>query len=107
MNPIEKQVEIINNLAAVMQQSADADCETLVCRFEVEAEDEAVDQAFSFVKNGKTVSAFLDDPDWVVTDWVLDLYKEMKSHTGGNWTAFTLTIGGDGKASTRFEYPED
>ena len=34
------------------------------------------------------------------------LHSMMKSHTGGEWTSFTLTLNKDGKAHTKFHYPE-
>lgn len=107
MNPIDKQVEILNKLVAVMVRSPETDYDTLTCRFDISIEDDFVGQKFFYVKNGKEVSALLDDPDWEVMDWVFDLHKEMKAHTGGEWTAFTLAIGEDGKAKTKFEYPEE
>jgi hypothetical protein len=105
LSSTEKQIEILNKLARIMIISA-ADCDSRTCIFEVDIENESVGQEFYFVKNGKKFSALLDDPDWVVMDLVFDLHKEMKSHTGGDWTEFTLTIGEDGKAKTTFKYRE-
>jgi hypothetical protein len=31
----------------------------------------------------------------------------MKAHTGGEWTSFTLTLDANGKAHTKFHYPDD
>jgi hypothetical protein len=107
LNPIDKQVEILNKLAGVMMRSPDTDYESLTCRFEVSIKDESVGQEFSFKKDGEQISGLLDDPDWAVMDWVFDLHNEMNAHTGGDWIAFTLTIDGDGKATTKFEYPEE
>lgn len=107
LNPIDKQVEILNKLTSIMMQSADADYSSLSCRFDIDIEGESVGQEFSFRKNNETISALLDDPDWEIMDYVFDLHKEMKAHTGGEWTAFTLTIGENGKAKTNFEYPEE
>lgn len=107
LNPIDKQVEILNKLAGVMMRSPETGYDSLTCRFEVSIEDGSVGQEFSYTKGGKKISSLLDDPDWEVMDWVFNLHKEMKAHTGGNWTAFILTIGEDGKATTKFEYPEE
>lgn len=107
LNPIDKQVAILNKLASVMMKSPDTDYDTLICRFEVSIEDDSVGQEFSYTKDDKKISGLLDDPDWEVMDWVFDLHKEMKAHTGGEWTAFTLSIDKDGKATTKFEYPEE
>lgn len=106
MNPIDKQVEILNKLISMMMRSPETDYDTLTCRFELSIEDDSVSQEFTYMKNGKSVSALLDDPDWEAMNWVFRLHKEMKAHTGGEWTAFTLTLEEDGKAKTNFEYPE-
>jgi hypothetical protein len=105
LRPIDKQIEILNELARIILQSA-ANYDCLACRFDVDVKSESVGQEFSFVRDGKTISALLNDPNWAVMNLVFDLHKEMKAHTGGEWIAFTLTIGEDGKAKTHFEYPE-
>jgi len=87
-----------------MLQSGEDECESLTCRFELDEECISLDEDFSYVKNGESVSVALSDPDWLSMDWVIELHKLMKSHTGGTWYAFTISIGKDGKAKTEFEY---
>jgi hypothetical protein len=107
MNSINIQVDILGKLASLLMQSPKTDYESLSCRFEVSIEDETVETSFSYTRDGKIISSFIDDPDFEIMDWVFSLHEAMMQHTGGNWTAFTLTIGKDGQAKTKFEYPND
>lgn len=106
MSCIEKQVGILNELSGLIHQSAGLNYDSASCKFEINIEDESVGQEFLFTKGDQEVSALLEDPEWIIMDLVFDLYKEMKAHTGGEWISFTLTIGEDGKATTKFEYTE-
>ncbi|MFT6774209.1 MAG: hypothetical protein ACJA1L_001921 [Paracoccaceae bacterium] len=38
---------------------------------------------------------------------MIELHALMKAHTGGDWNAFTITLDKDGKATVKFEYPEE
>lgn len=38
---------------------------------------------------------------------VMELHALMKAHTDGSWNAFTITLDQDGKATVKFEHPEE
>ncbi|MDO6763757.1 hypothetical protein [Agarivorans sp. 1_MG-2023] len=104
MNTLDKQLDILNQLSSIIHQSAAAGYESATCSFSIDGE--SVEEKFSFIKEGKKVSALLDDPSWLVMDLVIDLNKEMKESTGGEWKCFILTLDENGKAKTHFEYPK-
>lgn len=107
MNPIDKQVEILNKLTQLMHDSTNGVYEEMQCNFEYEPYDGgwSVGSRFSFVRQGTTVSELLDDPDDTASDLVHELHEVMKKHTGGDWKSFVLSVDPTGKAHTKFAYP--
>ena len=91
--------------------SAEDGYSTVSCRFDYSTSPDgsmSVGAEFSYTIKGQEKSVALVYPERKkLGDLVPKLYKEMKAHTGGEWTAFTLSIGEDGKATTKFEYPEE
>ncbi|PIE44172.1 MAG: hypothetical protein CSA45_06780 [Gammaproteobacteria bacterium] len=110
-NPIESQANILDQLCSLIHISAEDGYKEASCRFDRSVSDDgsvSVGQEFSYIdRDNQKKSGLLEDPDWAVMDLVLDLYKEMNAHTGGDWTAFVLTMTEDGKARINFEYPGD
>lgn len=104
MNNIENQVEILHKLSQIMLQSAEKKCDQIICRFDVDIENESVGQEFSFQIGGDKISSLLDDPEWIITDLILDLHRSIKAHTRGDWVAFTITIDKESDVKTHFEY---
>lgn len=103
---IEQQVEVLNALTQIMHDSACGQYEEMRCEFEYEIYDGgwSVGSKYSFVRDGLSVSEFLDDPEDRASGLVHELHELMKSHTGGDWKKFVLSIEPDGKASTKFTY---
>jgi hypothetical protein len=103
---IEQQVEVLNALTLIMHDSACGQYEEMRCEFEYEIYDGgwSVGSKYSFVRDGLSVSEFLDDSEDRVSGLVHKLHELMRSHTGGNWKKFVLSIGPDGKAITKFTY---
>jgi hypothetical protein len=108
MNPIESQTQILDQLCHIMHISAEEGYSTLRCRFDYSASPDgssSVGAQFCYVIDGKEKSTALVYPERKkLGELVSNLHKEMQAHTGGNWTAFTLAIGEDGKAKANFEY---
>jgi hypothetical protein len=103
---IEQQVEVLNALTQIMHDSACGQYEEMCCEFEYEVYDGgwSVGSKYSFVRNGLFVSEFLDDPEDRASGFVHKLHELMKSHTGGDWKKFVLSIDVSGKANTKFIY---
>ncbi|MGH8383469.1 hypothetical protein [Pseudomonas sp.] len=103
---IEQQVEALNALTQIMHDSACGQYEEMRCEFEYEDYDGgwSVSSKYSFVRNGLSVSDLLDDPEDRASDFVHELHRLMKSHTGGDWKKFVLSIDPSGKANTKFIY---
>lgn len=110
MNPIEQQQKVISELCKLVHASAANGYTEAACRFRYFKEDdgsESVDCEFWYFMGGKRVSAHLAyDREVRPIRLVPRLHEMMRMHTGGNWTAFTLTIDENGKAKAHFEYPE-
>lgn len=108
MNSLLRQQEILNELANILYNSFDGNYETLKCDYEFLKDYNTISTSLSFEKND-TESSF-EAPHGVASK-NLDLTEElrllMKEHTGGEWTSFTLTLDADGKATTKFTYPEN
>jgi hypothetical protein len=105
---MEKQFEILNQLAIIISDEANRDYDSVTYEGKINVEEGWLDSGFSFVRHGKKKSVALsEEGEDLLFGLVFDLHKEMNAHTGGNWKAFTLTIGEDGKAKTKFEYPEE
>ncbi|MGZ0102154.1 hypothetical protein [Achromobacter sp. KK8] len=103
---IEKQVEILNSLVQIMHESAKGAYEEIRCEFDHEVYDEgwSVGSKYSFIRDGSFFSEYLDDPEDRVSSLVHELHELMKSHTGGDWKKFVLTLAVGGKANTKFTY---
>jgi Protein of unknown function, DUF600 len=107
MNPFERQTEILNYLVQIMHDEADGDYEKLTCRFEINLEEEWSETKFVFQRNGLEVSKGISEKyTWDIHNALEELHIAMREHTGGEWTSFTLTLDKDGKAHTKFHYPE-
>lgn len=105
---MQKQFEILNQLANIISGEANRDFDSVTYEGKINVDEGWLDSGFSFVRNGQRHSVALSESgEDMLFSLVFDLHREMKSHTGGEWTAFTLTIGEDGKANTKFEYPEE
>jgi hypothetical protein len=111
INPIEGQRQILDKLCLIVKRSCPISFQSARCRFLYEKFDDgsiSVEQEFYFTDNNKEQSEFLNrDLRRSVMDLVKDLHAKMKSHTGGDWFAFTTTLNTDGKAKINFEYSAD
>ena len=112
MNPIEEQRLVIDQLYHLMVESTEAGFDTALCRFEYHVGEDgsrAVDTTFEYELNGSKFSKHLNhrqSKEERPIRLVPKLHQIMKSHTGGDWNAFTLTIDSNGLVKTKFEYPD-
>jgi len=102
---IDQQVEALNQIVQIMHDSAGGPYEGLRCEFDYETYDGgwSVGSAYSFIRDGVSVGARLDDPHRA-SDLVGELHRLMLEHTGGDWREFILSVDADGRAHTKFEY---
>lgn len=104
---MEKQIEILNQLTNIISDEANKDYDSVTYKGIINVEEGWLDSGFSFIRNGQKVSTALSEKgEDNIFALVFRLHQEMKTHTGGEWMAFTLTIAEDGKVKTHFEYPE-
>lgn len=111
MSPIEYQTEILDKLSRIMHMSAEAGYSKLSCRFDYSVSPDgssSVGAQFFYVLDGKERSAALVYPERKkLGDLVPELHREMKGHTGGSWTGFTLVVDEKGTVKAYFEYPDE
>lgn len=110
MPPIEQQKEIIIKLANVIHRSAEEGYEEASCTFKYFVADDgskAVEEIFYYILGCAMKRVHLVyDHQHRSSLLVPKLHDLMKSHTGGSWTEFTLTLDSSGRATTKFKYPE-
>lgn len=102
---MERQFEILDELAQILFGEACEKYDYILCKFEVDGA--SVGTYFEYGANGKKVNkAVSDSSSLEFLDLILELHKDMKNHTGGDWSEFTLTIDENGQAKTKFKYPD-
>lgn len=110
-NPIEEQRLLIDQLYRIVRGSCPANINSAKCRFDYDHGhadgSTSIGTAFSFIKNDEEYYPALDrNLRHPVKEIVPQLHSRMKTHTGGDWSAFTLFINEDGTVTTKFEYPD-
>lgn len=108
MTFLEKQGHLLEQLANMLYNSFDGDFDILKAEYEVLSAFGTISTSLSYVKDGK--EQYFEAPLGVASqnlDLCSDLRVLMKAHTGGEWTSFTLTLDANGKAHTKFHYPDD
>lgn len=110
MNPIESQRQLIDKLYHLIRESITCEYDIVTCRFDYPRFDDgssSIGAKLLYMCNGEEKSGVLRYPDRQILGSVIpELHAQMKAHTGGDWSAFTLTIKEDGRVTTKFEYPE-
>jgi len=106
-NPIEEQRQIIDMLYRLILVVAPEKFSSAACRFEYDHGftdgSSSVGSQLTFFNGDEKKYAVLKGDE--AFDLVPKLHAEMKSHTGGDWDAFTLFINEDGTVTSKFEYP--
>ncbi len=107
MNIIEVQTEILTKLSQIIHDESDSLYQEASCQFTYMPDYDVVKLYFEFRKNNQSVNRGISSEN---TERACDLAEElrdiMKSHTGGEWTSFTLTLDAVGQAKSKFQYPE-
>lgn len=106
-NPIDVQTDILSKISEYLYDSAPSKFEEATCTFEYDCEDDgswSVGSKFSYTDNGIIVSDYLNDEGDKLTDLVAKLHEVMHSHTGGKWSAFTISVKNGGPANVKFKY---
>lgn len=101
---IEKS-NILEKLANILFNSVDQKYEKLHCNYK--SIHGTISTSISYETNSERVS--IEAPVGVASknlELCLELRELMKNHTGGEWDSFTLTLDADGKAHTKFHYPD-
>lgn len=107
MNPFDRQTEILNALAQNLHSDADCNYETATYEFTYSPEYKTIKSYFEFYRNNEKINrGESDEFSWNNYLLAKELREAMKAHTGGEWISFTLTLDKEGKAHTKFHYPE-
>ena len=107
MDPLSYQTELLEKFAQIVHDEAGQEYEKIVCDFEYNANEGWSESEYRFWKNGIEVRKGISvENSCRSADLLADLHAAMKAHTGGDWKSFTLTLGSDGRAQTKFHYPE-
>jgi hypothetical protein len=108
MDPLSKQTEIMEKIAQILHDEADYRYERVVGEFDFGGGYEgSAAVTIHILKEGKNLNPGISDKNiFEVNDLAVELRSSMKAHTGGEWISFTLTLDADGKAHTKFHYPE-
>lgn len=110
MSPIEEQKAIISKLANLLHNSVADEYDEVSCDFRYQV---ASDGSYSVIEkascgmSGEQQSIYLaENSSARPLKLIPELHRLMVAHTGGGWTEFTLTLDKEGKATTKFRYPE-
>ena len=107
MYSIERQTEILNQLAQVIHDDADEGYNFALGEFEYLPDYKTISNYFLFKKDSVEINRpFSDAAVTKNLDLCEELRSLMKEHTGGEWMSFTLTLDADGEAKAKFHYPE-
>ena len=104
------QTKLLNSIANFLYNEVDDSYDSLSCEFTIfgEGATKTASSSIAIFRAGHEESrGFSDMALLEVTDVVVELHTLMKAHTGGEWTSFTLTLDANGKAHTKFHYPDD
>lgn len=101
-----RQSEIMHEVAQIVFMASKGDFDELVLEVEVDVEGGSVGSRCWQTVNGKVefLSLWDVDPKAEMENLSYELFDEIKNHTGGELTKYTVTIDKDGAAKARFEY---
>ena len=106
MNKIIQQQALLDEIAQILHNEADDGYEKVSCKFEWIPDYATINLSFHFMISEESIRRHISTANDIrVFDLAEELRAVMKSHTGGEWTSFTLTLDKNGKAHTKFEYP--
>ncbi len=103
---IQRQTEILNALTQSMHDSATTDYVELIAKYKYKSYEEgfSVRANLSLIFNDHLESILYKEYNTDISLLIEELHNLMQTHTGGNWTSFTLTLTAEGRATTKFNY---
>ena len=106
MDILSKQTEILESLCQNLHNDADTNYEYASYTFTYLPDFDTLESYFEFQRDGEKFNTATKNAS---ENYFLakELRQLMKAHTGGEWTSFTLTLDANGKAHTKFHYPDD
>ena len=101
-----RQTEILNEFAQMAFDASKGDFDELILVVKSVVEDGVSSAECRQITDGEVESLSLYDVEGGDNMGPLceELHEELKKHTGGELEMFTITIGGDGTAKTKFQY---
>jgi hypothetical protein len=108
MNPLYKQTEIMEKIAQILHEEADYKYEKVTGNFNFSGGYRgSAAITIHITREGKDLNPGISDNNiFEANNLAVELRAAMKAHTDGEWDSFTLTLDADGKAHTKFHYPE-
>lgn len=101
---IEKS-NILDKLANILHSCLKSKYDNITCNYEYIYE--TISTSISYDLNGETFGVEVPfEVPFQNLELCLELRELMKSHKGEEWDSFTLTLDADGKAHTKFHYPD-
>jgi hypothetical protein len=103
-----QQTKLLEDLANLLYNSYDGEYETISCECNSMPDFQTFGITLSIRSSG--VDRYVMPPEGMASksiDSIEKLHDLMKAHTGREWTSFTLTLDANGKAHTKFHYPDD
>lgn len=107
MSFIIEQTELLSKLANLLSNSFRGNFTHLESEYKYLEKYNTISTSYNYIDNNK--KNYFKAPPGIATDnfyICMELRALMKEHTGGEWTSFTLTLDADGRANTKFNYPE-
>ncbi len=102
---IEQQIEILNKLAYILNNSTDKVYTSAHLEYKFNIDEGWRSLTIWYIENNKNFSPTnFDDIGEEVKKLCQELHNRMQDHTGGDWRKFILTIDGNREAKTQFIY---
>lgn len=108
MSFLIEQTNLLNKLTGILSSSFSDKFDKLKAEYEYLERYKTISTSYSYIYNEKEI--YFDAPQGAASknlDFCEELRSLMKENTGGEWISFTLTLDAEGKAITKFNYPEE
>lgn len=100
---MHNQVELLNKIAQNIHESRPFDYESWRFEYKFNPDEVWSEYGVFFIKDKQEYLPPNFNYD-LIKEYIQQLHNVMKSHTGGDWRKFILTIDEQGKAKTEFIY---
>jgi Protein of unknown function, DUF600 len=107
MSLIEDKIEILSDFSQIIYSESPENCEYYMLTVTHQIKYDTFSFYFEFSKLEIVTNIGLSSESVSRSyDLAKRLYDLSAKESGGEWTSFTLTLDKDGKAHTKFHYPE-